>query len=135
MDMHIHMSYCSPSGLRILVSNYLGISDHKLFPEIDKLITEAEVTPAEIAEELLKFEDADVGLEELIKFLRRKNTKMIECETEVGAEKRKAREEVDGDENIVDFISKSKKMRSKRKKKSDMLRSKVVCEENALKLN
>lgn len=49
MDMHIHMSYCNPSGIRILVSNYLGINDHNLFPEIDELLTKVEVTPAKIA--------------------------------------------------------------------------------------
>ncbi|ESR51315.1 hypothetical protein CICLE_v10031756mg [Citrus x clementina] len=49
MDMHIHMSYCNPSGFRILVSNYLGINDHNLFPEIDELLTKVEVTPAKIA--------------------------------------------------------------------------------------
>lgn len=49
MDMHIHMSYCNPSGFMILVSNYLGINDHNLFPEIDELLTKVEVTPAKIA--------------------------------------------------------------------------------------
>lgn len=49
MDMHIHMSYCNPSGFMILVSNYLGINDHNLFPEIDELLTKLEVTPAKIA--------------------------------------------------------------------------------------
>lgn len=49
MDMHIHMSYCNPSGFMILVSNYLGINDHNLFPEIDELLTKVEVTPAKMA--------------------------------------------------------------------------------------
>ncbi|KAK0575157.1 hypothetical protein LWI29_034690 [Acer saccharum] len=65
MDMHIHMSYCTPSGFRILVSNYLEINDHDLFPEIDELMTEVQVTPAEIAEELMKNEDANTALDGL----------------------------------------------------------------------
>ncbi|KAK0575096.1 hypothetical protein LWI29_033960 [Acer saccharum] len=100
MDMHIHMSYCTPSGFRILVSNYLRINDHDLFPDIDELITEVQATPAEIAEELMKSEDADIALEGLIKFLERKKTESVEGETEIGDNKRKAREEIDVDENV-----------------------------------
>ncbi|KAK0573887.1 hypothetical protein LWI29_015038 [Acer saccharum] len=103
MDMHIHMSYCTPSGFRILVSNYLGINDHDLFPDIDELITEVQATPAEIAEELMKSEDSDVALEGLIKFLERKKTESVEGETEDGGggdNKWKVREEIDVDENV-----------------------------------
>ena len=71
MDMHIHMSYCTPYGFKTLASNYLGVSNHRLFTEIERLITEVEVTPAEIAEELMKSEEADVALEGLIAFLKR----------------------------------------------------------------
>ncbi|KAL6350006.1 hypothetical protein AAG906_003935 [Vitis piasezkii] len=71
MDMHIHMSYCTPYGFKTLASNYLGVSNHRLFTEIERLITEVEVTPAEIAEELMKSEEADVALEGLIEFLQR----------------------------------------------------------------
>ncbi|KAJ9709753.1 hypothetical protein PVL29_001295 [Vitis rotundifolia] len=72
MDMHIHMSYCTPSGFKILAANYLNINTHPLFTKIEKLMTEVEVTPAEIAEELLKCEEVDVALEGIIKFLERK---------------------------------------------------------------
>lgn len=115
MDMHIHMSYCNPSGFRILVSNYLGINDHNLFPEIDELLSEGEVTPAEIAEELMKSEVADVALEGLVEFLKRKKTEAAEV-----GNKRKASGEADGDEKIGEFFRKAKKMRSntKRNRKS-----------------
>lgn len=72
MDMHIHMSYCTPSGFKILAANYLNINTHPLFTKIERLMTEVEVTPAEIAEELLKCEEIDVALEGIIKFLERK---------------------------------------------------------------
>ncbi|KAK6252348.1 hypothetical protein QUC31_014068 [Theobroma cacao] len=72
MDMHIHMSYCTPSGFRILASNYLGITSHKFFTQIDELMMEVEVTPAEVAEGLMKSEDADIALGGLIKFLQNK---------------------------------------------------------------
>ncbi|PRQ47535.1 putative ATPase, AAA-type, core, AAA-type ATPase domain-containing protein [Rosa chinensis] len=75
MDLHIHLSYCTPSGFRILASNYLGIhesSPHHLFGEIESLIESTEVTPAAVAEELMKSDDADVVLEGLVKFLKEK---------------------------------------------------------------
>ncbi|KAG0483208.1 hypothetical protein HPP92_011292 [Vanilla planifolia] len=57
MDMHIHMSYCSPSGFKTLLSNYHNVDDHPLCPEVDLLLREVEGTPAEVAEELLKSDD------------------------------------------------------------------------------
>ncbi|KAM0022247.1 putative AAA+ ATPase domain, ATPase, AAA-type, core, AAA-type ATPase domain-containing protein [Helianthus debilis subsp. tardiflorus] len=73
MDVHINMSYCTPSGFRLLVSNYLGIAQHNLFEEIEDLIGEAEVTPAEVAEQLLNEDDPDIALGGLIEFFDVKN--------------------------------------------------------------
>lgn len=53
MDVHIHMSYCTPSGFNILASNYLGLDNHFKFGKIQELLTAVNVTPAEIA--LIKF--------------------------------------------------------------------------------
>lgn len=74
MDMHIHMSYCNPQGFKLLASNYLRISGyhHHLFGEIEGLLKDTEVTPAQVAEELMKSEDADTALEGLVKLLKRK---------------------------------------------------------------
>ncbi|KAL8473842.1 hypothetical protein ACS0TY_030629 [Phlomoides rotata] len=81
MDMHIHMSYCTPSGFRLLASNYLGIKDdHVLFEEIEDLITNAKVTPAEVAEQLLKDDDPKVSLQGLIIFCHRKIKENEEAE-------------------------------------------------------
>ncbi|GJU38162.1 AAA-ATPase-like protein [Tanacetum coccineum] len=68
MDVHINMSYCTPCGFRLLASNYLGITEHKLFEEIEDLIREVEITPAEVAEQLLKDDDPDIALGGLIEF-------------------------------------------------------------------
>ncbi|KAL0379210.1 UNVERIFIED_CONTAM: AAA-ATPase [Sesamum radiatum] len=63
MDMHIHMGYCTPKGFDVLASNYLGINDHhRLVPEIKRLIQEVDITPAEIAEHLMRSEDVDLAL-------------------------------------------------------------------------
>lgn len=73
MDLHIHMSYCTPCGFKLLASNYLGLTDHHLFPEIEELILTSEVTPAEVAEQLLKSDDdPNVTLSGLIDFLHLK---------------------------------------------------------------
>ncbi|KAL6227116.1 hypothetical protein ACLB2K_001075 [Fragaria x ananassa] len=75
MDVHIHLSYCTPSAFRTLASNYLGIhksNPHHLCEEIESLIGSTEVTPAAVAGELMKSDDADVVLEGLLKFLKEK---------------------------------------------------------------
>lgn len=76
MDMHIPMSYCNTSIFEQLVFNYLGISHHHLMEQIQELIMEVEVTPAEVAGELMKRKcgGADISLQGLIKFLQAKKT-------------------------------------------------------------
>ncbi|KAL0344279.1 UNVERIFIED_CONTAM: AAA-ATPase [Sesamum angustifolium] len=78
MDMHIHMRYCTPVGFDVLALNYLGIHDHhRLFPEIKQLIEEVEITPAEVAEYLMRNEDVDLALEGLIDLLKQKKEEKI----------------------------------------------------------
>ncbi|KAH7858213.1 hypothetical protein Vadar_021376 [Vaccinium darrowii] len=82
IDMEIHMSYCTGQGFRILASRYLNIDeDHMLFGEIEDLIANVEVTPAEIAGQLIRSEDADIALAGVVDFLRRQ---MEANEAEVG---------------------------------------------------
>ncbi|KAK7307517.1 hypothetical protein VNO77_40653 [Canavalia gladiata] len=81
MDMHIHMSYCSYQGFKLLASNYLEISsDHHLFGEIEGLIEDIQITPAQVAEELMKNEDAEATLEGFVKLLKRKKMEGDVCE-------------------------------------------------------
>ncbi|KAK4394338.1 AAA-ATPase [Sesamum angolense] len=78
MDMHIHMGYCTPVGFDDPALNYLGIHDHhRLFPEIKQLIEEVEITPAEVAEYLMRNEDVDLALEGLIDLLKQKKEENI----------------------------------------------------------
>ncbi|KAL0694203.1 hypothetical protein Bca4012_061383 [Brassica carinata] len=74
MDMHIHMSYCTGLAFRTLVSNYLGLDglNHPLCEEIEKLIDSTEVTPAELAEELMQDDDTDVVLRGVISFVEKR---------------------------------------------------------------
>eukprot|EP01018_Ginkgo_biloba_P006397 Gb_11779 [translate_table: standard] len=54
MDMHILMSFCTFPALKILVKNYLGIDRHELFPKLEQIIEEAQMTPADVSEILIK---------------------------------------------------------------------------------
>ncbi|KAL0905693.1 hypothetical protein M5K25_024133 [Dendrobium thyrsiflorum] len=78
MDMHIHMSYCSPSGFMTLLSNYHNVDNHPLKPEVERLLREVEATPAEVAEELMKSDDSDDAMRCLIKFLEGKKVEASE---------------------------------------------------------
>ncbi|KAI6671421.1 hypothetical protein NL676_006306 [Syzygium grande] len=69
MDVHVHMSYCTPCGFRLLASNYLGIDSHELFGQIESSIAAARVTPAEVAEQLMKSDEPEVALRDMVSFL------------------------------------------------------------------
>lgn len=75
MDVHLEMSYCTFNGFKILASTYLRTDDHSLFPVIEELLREVEATPAEVAGELIKSEDADIALPTLVHFLKHKDIK------------------------------------------------------------
>uniref|UniRef100_A0A803MNK1 AAA+ ATPase domain-containing protein n=1 Tax=Chenopodium quinoa TaxID=63459 RepID=A0A803MNK1_CHEQI len=72
MDMHIHLSYLTFGGFTVLASNYLNISSHPLFTQIEELIKEVQVTPAAAAEELMKSDDIDEALEGFVQLLLKK---------------------------------------------------------------
>ncbi|KAJ4828176.1 hypothetical protein Tsubulata_025054 [Turnera subulata] len=78
MDMHIHLSYCTPYGFKMLASNYLGIEEHPLFSEVEEKLLETNITPAEVGEQLMKSEDPDTSLRGLIKFLECKKREIHE---------------------------------------------------------
>ncbi|PRQ45150.1 putative ATPase, AAA-type, P-loop containing nucleoside triphosphate hydrolase [Rosa chinensis] len=87
MDMHINMSYCTAGGFNILASNYLGIhhsNRHRLCGGIEGLIESSEFTPAEVAEELLRIDNADVALEGLVSLLKGKKVERNEAKEEGG---------------------------------------------------
>lgn len=83
MDKHIHMSYLTINGFRTLASTYLEIKDDRYwrFGEIEELLRSVEVTPAEVAEELMRACDADVCLEGLVSFLKEKTRKRDSVES------------------------------------------------------
>ncbi|KAJ9540748.1 hypothetical protein OSB04_027254 [Centaurea solstitialis] len=114
MDLHIHMSYCTPCGFRLLASNYLGITQHDLFKQIEDLMSEVDVTPAEVAEQLLKDDNPDTVLDGLIKFfdVKRKMNEEAKAEAE-----RKEKEEAEAE--VARKEKEEAEEEAKRKKKEE----------------
>ncbi|TKW29898.1 hypothetical protein SEVIR_3G425300v4 [Setaria viridis] len=53
MDKHIEMSYCSFEAFKVLAKNYLDITEHDLFGEVRRLLEETQISPADVAENLM----------------------------------------------------------------------------------
>ncbi|CAN6354131.1 unnamed protein product [Urochloa humidicola] len=92
MDMHIHMGYCTQESFRILANNYHSIDYHDTYPEIEKLIKEVAVTPAEVAEVLMRNDDTDAALHDLVDFLK---SKIIEAANEIKTEQKESNNQMD----------------------------------------
>ncbi|KAI3505426.1 hypothetical protein L1887_27555 [Cichorium endivia] len=72
MDKHIELSYCCFETFKVLAKNYLDIESHELFPSISRLLEETNMTPADVAENLMPKsaeENAESCLKDLIKAL------------------------------------------------------------------
>ncbi|KHN19527.1 Mitochondrial chaperone BCS1 [Glycine soja] len=51
IDVHIHFPLCDFSTFKILASSYLGLKEHKLFPQVEEVFqTGARLSPAELGE-------------------------------------------------------------------------------------
>ncbi|EXB29787.1 Mitochondrial chaperone BCS1 [Morus notabilis] len=53
MDKHIELSYCSFKGFKVFAKNYLNLETHQRFDEIESLMAETKITPADVAENLM----------------------------------------------------------------------------------
>jgi uncharacterized protein (DUF1501 family) len=76
MDKHIEMSYCSFEAFKVLAKNYLGITEHDLFSEVRRLLGETQMSPADVAENLMpmskkKKRDTDACLAALVEALNK----------------------------------------------------------------
>ncbi|XP_075642545.1 AAA-ATPase At3g28580-like [Castanea sativa] len=72
MDKHIELSYCCFQAFKVLAKNYLDVDSHQLFETIGHLLEETNMTPADVAENLMPKslnEDADTCLKNLIEAL------------------------------------------------------------------
>lgn len=51
IDVHIHFPLCDFSAFKTLANSYLGVKDHKLFPQVEEIFQSgASLSPAEIGE-------------------------------------------------------------------------------------
>ncbi|XP_054800344.1 AAA-ATPase ASD, mitochondrial-like [Prosopis cineraria] len=96
MDKHIELSYCCYEAFKVLARNYLDIeTPHHLYPRIEELFRETEMTPADVAENLMPKsmeEDVETCLERLVESLE---TTKLEAKKKAEEEaKKKAEEEV-----------------------------------------
>nr|XP_043630917.1 AAA-ATPase ASD, mitochondrial-like [Erigeron canadensis] len=72
MDKHIELSYCSFETFKVLAKNYLDVETHELFATIRQMLEETNITPADVAENLMPKSDeenANVCFNNLIKAL------------------------------------------------------------------
>ncbi|KAK6158000.1 hypothetical protein DH2020_005314 [Rehmannia glutinosa] len=53
MDKHIEMSYCCFEAFKVLANNYLKLESHEKFDKIKGLLEETDISPADIAENLM----------------------------------------------------------------------------------
>ncbi|CBI34993.3 unnamed protein product, partial [Vitis vinifera] len=53
MDKHIELSYCCFEAFKVLAKNYLDLDSHHLFASIRRLLEETNMTPADVAENLM----------------------------------------------------------------------------------
>ena len=141
MDVHVHMSYCTIDGFKLLATNYLEIKgDHQLYRQIEGLLKNVKVTPAEIAEEilkklkvtpaetaeeLLKKVDPDVVLRGVIKFLEQKErekAKAAELKERLKERLKSAGINVDA-EGFAEFLKEKKIENAKAKEAERLLNS------------
>ncbi|XP_023739470.1 AAA-ATPase At3g28580 [Lactuca sativa] len=72
MDKHIELSYCCFETFKVLAKNYLDLESHDLFSPISRLLEETNISPADVAENLMpksSQENAESCLKHLIKVL------------------------------------------------------------------
>ena len=73
IDVHVHMSYCTMDAFKMLASTYLDVNEyHRLYGQIEGLFANAEVSPAEIAEEFSRTEDPDAAFNAVVEVLKQK---------------------------------------------------------------
>ncbi|XP_030944483.1 AAA-ATPase At3g50940-like [Quercus lobata] len=124
MDVHVHMSYCTIDGFKLLATNYLKIEDdHQLYRQIEVLLANVEVTPAEIAEELLNSSGSsdDVVLARLVEFFEQKLHVKAKA-AELKERLKSADIDVDA-EGLVKFLKQKKLENAKEKEVEQLLNS------------
>ncbi|KAH6833429.1 P-loop containing nucleoside triphosphate hydrolases superfamily protein [Perilla frutescens var. hirtella] len=83
MDKHIEMSYCCFEAFKVLAKNYLNLDSHEKFEKIRCLLSETEISTADVAENLMPT-SAEVSADECLKGLIAALQKVKEEEESTG---------------------------------------------------
>ncbi|XP_043725448.1 AAA-ATPase At3g28580-like [Telopea speciosissima] len=136
MDMHIELSYCCFEGFKVLAENYLDIKSHSLFDRIRGLLEETQMSPADVAENLMPKTikgEAKTSLENLIRALEmakekgKSSTKDTEEEEEkVITEKEEKEKSVSGNKKQMKLMNKDKSLFYWYRRASSKKRGKVA---------
>ncbi|KAK9925163.1 hypothetical protein M0R45_033498 [Rubus argutus] len=104
MDKHIELSYCCYEAFKVLARNYLDLESHKLFGSVERLLGETNMTPADVAENLMPksvFEDAGSCLKNLVEALEAaKEEARIKAEEEAKLKEEKEKDKTANEESI-----------------------------------
>ncbi|XP_057771289.1 AAA-ATPase At3g28580-like [Salvia miltiorrhiza] len=68
MDRHIEMSYCCFEAFKVLAKNYLDLDSHHMFDAVRCLLSEIEISTADVAESLVP-KSAEMGADECLENL------------------------------------------------------------------
>ncbi|XP_021737893.1 AAA-ATPase At3g28580-like [Chenopodium quinoa] len=108
MDLHIELSYCRYEAFKMLAKNYLRLESHPLFETIGTLLEEIDVTPADVAENIMprsvKATTAEDCLKKLVVYLEKaKQAKKLKAEQELvlKGEEKSASGEISGENKII----------------------------------
>ncbi|CAJ1946899.1 unnamed protein product [Sphenostylis stenocarpa] len=96
MDKHIEMSYCGYEAFKVLAKNYLEVESHSLFPTIGRLLGETNMSPADVAENLMPktvVNDSEICLQSLIESLEEAKKKAEEEAEKKAMEEARLKEE------------------------------------------
>ncbi|XP_030481444.2 AAA-ATPase ASD, mitochondrial [Cannabis sativa] len=96
MDKHIELSYCGFEAFKVLAKNYLDVESHDLFSTIERLLGETDMSPADVAENLMPKsdeDDADKCLKNLVDAIEIAKEEAVKKKAEEEEAKLKAKEE------------------------------------------
>ena len=93
------MSYCRFRAFKVLAKNYLDVKEHELFGQIAQLLEETDMSPADVAENLMpmskkKKRDANACFEGLVEALKQAKE---EAAAKALAEAAKAKEKAEAE--------------------------------------
>ena len=97
--MHIELSYCCFEAFKVFAMNYWNLDSHPLFEKIKQLLSEVNMTPADVAENLMPKTvggDVDTSLGILIQALETAKEEARVKTKEEAKENVKVKEEAKG---------------------------------------